>query len=1415
MNAYLINKIILRLLIFILSFLPFLNAFAAENSLCASVKIEIKQEITLERQAFDANMKINNGFPNLTLENINIQVKFQDKDGNNVIATSNPDDTNALFFIRVSSITGVVNSNISGSGTVPPSTTADIHWLVIPAIGSANGLPEGALYYVGAALSYTVGNEQKAIEVNPDYIFVKPMPELSIDYFFPRDVYGDDPFTPEIEPPVPFTLGVRAKNIGKGIARDVKIESAQPKIIEGENAQGLLVNFLIIESWINNQLSTNNLLADFGNILPNTSSIGRWVMECSLTGRFTEFTAIYTHSDDLGGQLTSVINGLNTHTLIREVLVDFAGRDAVKDFFARDNSVYRIYESDNIDTEVNDWSSNAALVFSTQAGSKASYNLTTSATTGFMYVQLPDPYSGQKIIREVTRSDGKNINLQNTWLSKTKNKVTTKWEYYFNLFDGNTTTSYTVVFDDKNIVPRPPVLQFIPEYTETETQHLSFIVEAADPDKTIPKLCAAPLPAGATFVDRKDGTGVFDWVPEIGQAGKYEITFSASDGTFEDSQIVVITIRSFIDALRDFSLTFAPASQMIVQGQTTSYTVDVQPIEGFKSEVTLVPSLNAIPSKGAINFAITTPVIPPGPYELTVYTTEDVSCGAYSINLTGSSASKTHSISAELVVEKKFDITTASLLNGRVEESYTKILEAKGAVAPYVWNIFSGSLPNGLTLDPTSGAIYGIPTENGYFCFTVEVKDTSTPVKSLAKDFTMIIWPQPQEAFGEGALVKVTDSTVPGANGIVLLFKDGFRQAYSFADVKTYNTAINELYRLFAAPLIKFPIYKGDEWSVNEKVILEDYPVEVKYKVLEIDEKVTATSTTFENCVKIQETISFIDSVTPNSLVPRTIIRWFAPKTGIIKVQINWSDNSVSTGLLQQYSVVEPKNKDYFPLKKDNYWVFIWDKYKSLENFTERYTVTEIDFNIVAGRFKNPYVNINDFYPYPNQGISEDTLRVPCDTSIIGRIQSSLGLDEEMLAMQIGTNANQYCDIIPVIKQAGLGKANDYWISFNKPIRVSSALTADTLTDSTASWQDNCLVGMALNPNINQASVFPIINNTSTSITINGNMSLVAAAGDAYQLLFTYGNIVDVRLNAQDITGSTMSPYEYSFKAESQLQHDLAKQEMPAAVLDTSNPNENVLSINSEGLLKGTKIKYSPDEPITPRFGPLDEIPKLDVSLGIGLPANLEPAVVFLKPVTLILPCPGVSDLASLEIYGYHPALGWRLASEIDGWIVPNSRINHLETPIPAIEFQVYHFTGVQIGKKISSSVLADAYYFKGKYKNSFSADIKSSLVNNSITGWLKFSGMNKEDAINMVSTSIKELKCGAKAEAIIKGDCAVNDQTGYTFKSIMKDITKKTSEKDAFSIEITGPDKFKFSANTKKIETGNIEIIWNESAPK
>ena len=517
----------------------------AADTVCARVKIEIKQELTLERQAFDAHMRITNGLAGIMLDNVRVDVAFSDEDGNSVPAGSDPGNTDALFFIRPDSMENI--HDIDGSGTVAPATTADIHWLIIPAPGSSNGLAKGTLYYVGARLTYTIGGEQKVTEVTPDYIFVKPMPELTLDYFLPADVYGDDPLTPEIEPVIPFSLGVRVKNSGYGFARQLKIDSAQPKIIE--NDQGLLIGFAIEGSKVNGEPAVDSLLVDFGDIAPGSAGTARWIMTCTLSGKFVSFSAEYSHSDELGGELTSLMNPPRTHFLVQDVFVDLPGRDAIRDFLARDGGVYRIYESETTglgdpadeDPAVADQSAAASLQMSVSSG-----QLTAPATAGFMYVQINDPFAGQKVLKEVIRSDGKRIKPENAWLSKTRDGAQ-NWHYYANLFDMNSPGSYTLKFEEVTAVPQPPVLQFIQNKTGLEGQQISFLIHASDPNGTTPVLTAAPLPAGVVFTDQATGTGVFDWTPGMGQAGTYEITFKASDGHLADSRRVIVVIRSIDD----------------------------------------------------------------------------------------------------------------------------------------------------------------------------------------------------------------------------------------------------------------------------------------------------------------------------------------------------------------------------------------------------------------------------------------------------------------------------------------------------------------------------------------------------------------------------------------------------------------------------------------------------------------------------------------------------------------------------------------------------------------------------------------------------------------------------------------------------------------------------------------------------
>ena len=83
-------------------------------------------------------------------------------------------------------------------------------------------------------------------------------------------------------------------------------------------------------------------------------------------------------------------------------------------------------------------------------------------------------------------------------------------------------------------------------------------------------------------------------------------------------------------------------------------------------------------------------------------------------------------------------IGTTSLPNGVVNAAYLSTLTASSGTLPYTWSI-TGSLPLGLTLISTNGAISGTPTTTGTVSFTAWVSDSSSPVQATNKVLSITI----------------------------------------------------------------------------------------------------------------------------------------------------------------------------------------------------------------------------------------------------------------------------------------------------------------------------------------------------------------------------------------------------------------------------------------------------------------------------------------------------------------------------------------------------------------------------------------------------------------------------------------------------------------------------------------------------
>jgi len=70
-------------------------------------------------------------------------------------------------------------------------------------------------------------------------------------------------------------------------------------------------------------------------------------------------------------------------------------------------------------------------------------------------------------------------------------------------------------------------------------------------------------------------------------------------------------------------------------------------------------------------------------------------------------------------------ITSSQLPPGTAELAYTYTVAAEGGVIPYTWEVASGSLPVGLTLDSVSGRITGKPTSATDSAVTIQVRDAA------------------------------------------------------------------------------------------------------------------------------------------------------------------------------------------------------------------------------------------------------------------------------------------------------------------------------------------------------------------------------------------------------------------------------------------------------------------------------------------------------------------------------------------------------------------------------------------------------------------------------------------------------------------------------------------------------------------
>lgn len=251
--------------------------------------------------------------------------------------------------------------------------------------------------------------------------------------------------------------------------------------------------------------------------------------------------------------------------------------------------------------------------------------------------------------------------------------------------------------------PLPPTVTTISLPGATVGSPYSFTMAASSgAPPVVWELSQGSVPPGLAL---NPYTGVISGTPAT--AGTYQFTVLPSD---HDGQM---------GASRTFSLTVAPpplaigtstlptgdvgepySGQLRATGGTTPYTWSV-------ASGTLPTGLSLNPSTGAITGTPTTT----GNSQVTFQVRD--------------SAAQTRSVTATIaVVALPVTVSDAPLPQGELEAPYDATLTASGGISPYTWSVTSGSLPQGLSLNSSTGEITGTPEVNGTFPFTAEATDS-------------------------------------------------------------------------------------------------------------------------------------------------------------------------------------------------------------------------------------------------------------------------------------------------------------------------------------------------------------------------------------------------------------------------------------------------------------------------------------------------------------------------------------------------------------------------------------------------------------------------------------------------------------------------------------------------------------------
>lgn len=251
------------------------------------------------------------------------------------------------------------------------------------------------------------------------------------------------------------------------------------------------------------------------------------------------------------------------------------------------------------------------------------------------------------------------------------------------------------------------------------------------------------LPSG---LDLDPVTGVLSGTPTAAGTWVFTITATDADGC-PGTAVYTITINP----LQCPTLTILPPS-------LPNATVDVPYSEAITASGSTPDTYVYTVSAGSLPPGLALdPVTPPPLKTVNLSGTPSVA-GDYSFTITATDADNCLVSQAYTMLVNPFACPTITLSptvlpDPVVGEPYSQTISATGGRAPYTWAVTAGALPTGLTLDPDSGVISGVPTTAGDYNFTITATDADDCPGSQAYSLRQQVVPEAIPALSVPAII--------------------------------------------------------------------------------------------------------------------------------------------------------------------------------------------------------------------------------------------------------------------------------------------------------------------------------------------------------------------------------------------------------------------------------------------------------------------------------------------------------------------------------------------------------------------------------------------------------------------------------------------------------------------------------------